>query len=200
MTVDARLGLSFALRRARTVDVAAIRHPVDSYWASRNLLSKETVTLYQDVREFWVADDPAGGVIGCGALQLMWDDLAEVRTLATDPRRTGRGVWSSLLSQLLSVAHDLGVSHVFCLTFEVDFFARNGFEVLEDTQLEPEVYAQLLRSNDEGVAEFLDLDQVQTEHARQHAHVASALIRPLHLTMLPFALGERRNWSRMVGV
>jgi amino-acid N-acetyltransferase len=59
------------------------------------------------------------------------------------------------------VAHDLGVSHVFCLTFEVDFFAWNGFEVLEDTPVEPEVYAQLLRSYDEGVAEFLDLDRVK---------------------------------------
>jgi amino-acid N-acetyltransferase len=102
-TVEARPGLSFAVRRARTADVAAIRHLVDTYSASRILLSKETVTLYEDVQEFWVADDPAGGgVIGCGALHVMWEDLAEVRTLATDPRWTGRGVGSALLSQLLS--------------------------------------------------------------------------------------------------
>lgn len=93
-------------------------------------------------------------MIGCGAPHVMREDLAEVRTLATDPRWTGRGVRSALPSQLLCVANDLGLSHVFCLTFEVDFFAWNGFEVLEDTPVEPEVYAQLLRSYDEGVAEF----------------------------------------------
>ena len=73
-------------------DVVVIRHLVDTYSASRILLSKETVTLYEDVQEFWVSDDPAGGgVIGCGALHVMWEHLAEVRTMATDPRWTGRG-------------------------------------------------------------------------------------------------------------
>jgi amino-acid N-acetyltransferase len=69
------------------------------------------------------------------------------------------------------------VARVFCLTFEVDFFARNGFEVLEGTPVEPEVYAQLLRSCDEGVAEFLDLDRVKPKHAEQHAHAPATLIR-----------------------
>ncbi|HMG29729.1 MAG TPA: amino-acid N-acetyltransferase [Jiangellaceae bacterium] len=150
------------MRRARTADVSAIRRLVDAYSAGRILLSKETVTLYEDVQEFWVAEARAGGVvIACGALHVMWEDLAEVRTLATDPRWTGRGVGNALLAQLLSVARDLGVTRVFCLTFEIDFFKRNGFEVLEGTPVEPEVYTQLLRSYDEGVAEFLDLDRVK---------------------------------------
>jgi amino-acid N-acetyltransferase len=91
----------------------------------------------------------------------MWEDVAEVRTLATDPRWAGRGVGNAVLAPLLSLAVELGVARVFCLTFEVDFFARNGFEVLEGAPVEPEVYAQLLRSYDEGIAEFLDLDRVK---------------------------------------
>jgi amino-acid N-acetyltransferase len=119
-----------------------IRRLVDAYSPSRILLSKETVTLYEDVQEFWVADTPeSGGVIGCGALHVMWEDLAEVRALATDPRGTGRGVGNDVLAQLLSVADELGVARVFCLTCEVDVFAGNGFEVLEGTPVEPEVYA-----------------------------------------------------------
>jgi amino-acid N-acetyltransferase len=162
VTVDGQRRPSYVVRRARTADVAPIRRLVEAYAASRILLSKEMVTLYEDVQEFWVADDPErGGVIGCGALHVMWEDLAEVRTLATDPRWTGRGVGNAVLAQLLSVAAELGVARVFCLTFEVDFFARNGFEVLEGAPVEPEVYAQLLRSYDEGVAEFLDLDRVK---------------------------------------
>ena len=161
-TADGQPRPSYVIRRARTADVVAIRRLVDTYSASRILLSKETVTLYEDVQEFWVADDQEhGGVVGCGALHVMWEDLAEVRTLATDPQWTGRGVGNALLTQLLSVARELGVTRVFCLTFEIDFFARNGFEVLEGTPVEPAVYAQLLRSYDEGVAEFLDLDRVK---------------------------------------
>jgi hypothetical protein len=55
----------------------------------------------------------------------------------------------------------IGVERIFCLTFETDFFGRNGFEVIEGTPVDPEVYQQLLRSYDEGVAEFLDLERVK---------------------------------------
>lgn len=153
---------AFVVRRARTADVREIRALVDTYTAKRILLSKETVTLYEDVQEFWVAQHRhSDAVIGCGALHVMWEDLAEIRTLATDPALTGRGVGNTLLRQLLNVARELGVSRVFCLTFEVEFFARHGFSVLRGTPVEPDVYAQLLRSYDEGVAEFLDLDRVK---------------------------------------
>ncbi|TDC52452.1 amino-acid N-acetyltransferase [Jiangella ureilytica] len=156
----------FRVRRARTADVRYIRGLLDGYAARRILLSKETVTLYEDIQEFWVAetvaDDGAPGtVIGCGALHVMWEDLAEVRTLAADPEWRGRGVGHAVLSRLLEVAAELGVVRVFCLTFEVDFFARHGFERVEGTPVDTDVYAQLLRSADEGVAEFLDLDRVK---------------------------------------
>lgn len=151
----------FQIRRARTRDVRAIRGLLDGYAAKRILLSKETVTLYEDVQEFWVAETPDGEIIGCGALHVMWEDLAEVRTLATLPEWRGRGVGHALLTRLLDVAVDLGIERVFCLTFEVAFFERHGFEPTEGTPVDPEVYTQLLRSADEGVAEFLDLDRVK---------------------------------------
>jgi amino-acid N-acetyltransferase len=119
-----------------------IRRLVDVYSASRILLSKETVTLYEDVQEFWVADTPeSGGVIGCGALHVMLEDLAEGSHAGHGPSWAGRGVGNDVLAQLLSVADELGVARVFCLTCEVDAFAGNGFEVLEGTPVEPEVYA-----------------------------------------------------------
>jgi amino-acid N-acetyltransferase len=152
----------YTVRRARTADVGEIRRLVDAYARDRILLSKETVTLYEDIQEFWVAEEvAAGNVIGCGALHVMWEDLAEVRTLATDPAWTGHGVGHAVLEQLIAVARELGVSRLFCLTFEVTFFTRHGFEVLDGTPVERDVYAQLLRSYDEGVAEFLDLDRVK---------------------------------------
>lgn len=74
----------------------------------------------------------------------------------------GKGVGHVLVESLVEKARTLGVSRVFCLTFEVDFFVRHGFEVMADqSAVDPEVYSELLRSHDEGVAEFLDLARVK---------------------------------------
>jgi amino-acid N-acetyltransferase len=152
------------IRRARTSDVRGIRALIDQYADDRILLSKATVTLYEDVQEFWVAEaetTPEQTVVGCGALHVMWEDLAEVRTLAVDAARHGRGIGSLLLSRVLQTARELGVSRVFTLTFQTDFFARHGFTPIDGTPVDPVVYEQLLRSYDEGIAEFLELERVK---------------------------------------
>ena len=148
------------VRRARTGDVTAVRRLIDTYADDRRLLSKATVVLYEDVQEFVVAE-LAGSVVGCGAVHVMWADLAEVRTVAVDPGHHGQGIGGALLARLLDKARDLGVSRVFCLTFETGFFARFGFEVLDEVDIDPDVAAELLLSPDEGVAEYLDLARVK---------------------------------------
>jgi amino-acid N-acetyltransferase len=148
------------IRRARTGDIKAIRDLVDTYTTDRRLLSKATVTLYESVQEFWVADD-GGTVIGCGALHVMWEDLAEIRTVAVDPDRRGQKIGHRIVSALLDQARDLGVARVFCLTFETRFFGSFGFTEIDGAPVPHSVYEQLLRSYDEGVAEFLDLERVK---------------------------------------
>lgn len=153
---------AFTIRPARTIDVAPIRRLVKPLADQRVLVEKEAVAYFESIQEFKVAEDPAGTLIGCGALHVMWEDIAEVRTLASSPDWRGQGVGGALLNVLLAQAEELGVSRVFCLTFEVDFFKRHGFEVMADqSAVDPEVYAELLRSPDEGVAEFLDLARVK---------------------------------------
>jgi amino-acid N-acetyltransferase len=149
------------VRRARTRDVPGIERLVKAYAAERILLAKERVTLYEDVQEFRVGEAPDGAIVGCGALHVLWEDLAEVRTLAVDAGWTGSGIGHALLDHLVLQAGELGISRLFCLTFEVDFFAAHGFRPIDGTPVEPAVYAQLLRSMDEGVAEFLDLARVK---------------------------------------
>ena len=150
------------IRRARTSDVPGIRALVAPLAEERILVAKEAVAYYEALQEFRVAEDAAGRIVGCGALHVMWEDLGEVRTLATDPAVRGLGIGHRLLEQLLDDAAELGVSRVFCLTFEVGFFRRHGFEVMADQRaVDPEVYSELLRSHDEGVAEFLDLARVK---------------------------------------
>jgi amino-acid N-acetyltransferase len=153
--------MEVVVRRARTADVRDIRALIDTYTTDRRLLSKATVTLYEDVQEFWVAGTAGGAVEGCGALHVMWEDLAEIRTVAVRPEARGTGVGSRIVETLLDTARELGVRRVFVLTFEVAFFARHGFREIEGTPVAPEVYEELLRSFDEGVAEFLDLESVK---------------------------------------
>lgn len=148
------------VRAARTSDVREIRHLIDTYAPSGRLLSKATVTIYESVQEFVVAEVD-GAVVGCGALHVMWEDLGEVRTVAVEPERKGHGVGGAVLTELIDRARALGLRRLFCLTFEVDFFARHGFTLTSESTVDPELYAQLLQSGDEGVAEFLDLERVK---------------------------------------
>jgi amino-acid N-acetyltransferase len=154
--------MNYRIRRARTGDVRAIRALLDANVSSGRLLDKPTVVLYEDIQEFWVADlGPGEPVVGCGALHVMWEDLAEIRTLAVADAHRGRGVGHLLVDALLATARDVGVSRVFVLTFAVGFFLRHGFAEIHGDAATPEVYAELLRSYDEGIAEFLDLDRVK---------------------------------------
>jgi amino-acid N-acetyltransferase len=166
------------IRRARTGDVAAIKELVEPLVQRRILLGKETVVFYEAVQEFRVAETPTGELIGCGALHVMWSDLGEVRTLAVAHDWLRKGVGHALLERLESDALQLGLSRLFCLTFELEFFQRNGFEDMGDVTVDPELYSELLRSPDEGVAEFLDLARVKPntlgntrmiKHLDQHA-------------------------------
>ena len=145
------------IRSARTNDVKAIRQLVDSYAAPGKMLTKETVTLYESVQEFTVAEVD-GKVVGCGALHVLWDDLAEVRTVAVEKSFHKQGVGHQILERIIERAREVGVERIFCLTFQTDFFGRHGFVKIEGTPVAPDVYQQLLRSYDAGVAEFLDLE------------------------------------------
>ena len=153
--------MDYTVRRARTGDVRAIRRLIDANVASGRLLDKATVTLYEDIQEFLVAGRADGTIAGCGALHVMWEDLAEIRTLAVDGSCRGHGIGRQIVDALVAAAREIGVQRVFVLTFEVDFFARRGFEEIQAAPVSAEVYAELLCSYDEGVAEFLDLDSVK---------------------------------------
>ncbi|OIN82422.1 amino-acid N-acetyltransferase [Mycobacterium malmoense] len=150
------------VRRARTPDVPAIKRLVDTY-AGKILLEKNLVTLYEAVQEFWVAEHPdiPGKVVGCGALHVLWADLGEIRTVAVDPSMTGHGIGHAIVNRLLDVARELQLERVFVLTFETEFFGKHGFTEIEGTPVTAEVYEEMCRSYDIGVAEFLDLSYVK---------------------------------------
>ncbi|EON34291.1 N-acetylglutamate synthase [Gordonia terrae C-6] len=147
------------IRRARTSDVPRIKELIDQY-AGKILLEKNLVTLYESIQEFWVAD-VGGVVVGCGALHVLWADLGEVRTVAVDSAHAGRGIGHLLVDRLMAVARELQLSRVFVLTFETAFFGRHGFVEIQGTPVTREVFEEMCRSYDTGVAEFLDLSYVK---------------------------------------
>ena len=153
--------MSFSVRPARTSDVPFIQRLVEPLVNQRILLGKDLVVLYEAVQEFRIAVDENDTPIGCGALHVMWEDLAEVRTLAVSPEWLGQGVGHALLERIEADALTLGLRRLFCLTFEVEFFTRNGFSAISDEIVQPDVFQQLSLSPDEGVAEFLDLSRVK---------------------------------------
>ncbi len=152
--------MAIATRPANTGDVKSIRQLIDTYAAPGKLLSKETVTLYESVQEFIVAIDGTE-VVGCGALHVLWEDLAEIRSVAVREDKQKLGIGNLIIEAIVLRAKELRVERIFCLTFQTEFFGKHGFEVIDGTPVEPDVYQQLLRSYDAGVAEFLDLESVK---------------------------------------
>jgi len=151
----------FTVRQARPADVRGIQEILEPYVRRRILLGKDLVVLYEAVQQFVVAEDSEGHLIGSGALHVIWEDLAEVRTLIVVDEWLHRGVGKRIVERLEANARELGLSKLFCLTFEVDFFTRHGFSPIGEQVVDPDVYSQLVRSPDEGVAEFLDLAHVK---------------------------------------
>ncbi len=148
------------VRPATPRDAPAIRDIVEPWANNKVILPKDLVGYYEAVPEFMIAEQH-GKVIGCGALHILWEDLGEVRTLAVAEEYLKQGVGHGLLEALIQRARDYGLKRLFCLTFEIDFFARHGFEVIEGPVVSPEVFQEMLRSHDVGVAEFLDLAWVK---------------------------------------
>lgn len=159
-------GFRTVVRSARPSDARAIAELVRPYAEKHILIGKDLISYFEDIQEFTVAEasgagESSGVLIGCGALHVMWDDIAEVRTLAVKAEYRRRGVGHAVLSELLQRARALGLSRVFCLTFEVSFFTAHGFREIDGTPVGMDTYYEMLRSHDDGVAEFLDLARVK---------------------------------------
>ncbi len=157
------------IRPARTADVSAIESLIEPLVAQRILLGKDAVVLFGSIQQFVVAENEAGEVVGCGALHVLWRDLGEIRTVAVSESSRGTGVGKSVVTALESQARTLGIERLFCLTFETEFFGQLGYDIIGEVGTDtstpsivtPEVFAELARSHDEGVAEFLDLARVK---------------------------------------
>lgn len=128
------------IRRALVTDARSIKRLIDQYAALGHVLPRSLQEIYIRVRDFWVAEAPGGQVVGCVALQMMWEDLAEVRSLVVDPEHQSHGIGRMLVLAALDEARTLGLRRAFALTEVPEFFAKLGFEEVEMDDLPQKVF------------------------------------------------------------
>jgi amino-acid N-acetyltransferase len=116
-----------AIRKARMADIEPIFALITLFAGQGRMLPRSRADLYEALRDFVVAD-LRGRIIGCGALTIEWDNLAEIKSLAVARRHQRRGIGRRLVKACLAEARRLGIGQVFALTSSPRFFDRTGFE------------------------------------------------------------------------
>jgi len=131
--------LKGVLRKARIRDAEEIQFLINEYAKQGLMLPKTLQNLYEDIREFWVYEEE-GKIVGTCALKIFWDNLAEIRSLAVSPGHTGRGIGTALVKAALKEARELEIERVFTLTYQVEFFKKLGFKVIDKETLPQKIW------------------------------------------------------------
>jgi len=136
------LGLALIVRKARLADAGEISKLINYYAEQQRMLPKTLLQIYENLRDYSVACESSvpERVLGCGALHIYWENLAEIRALAVAPELKGKGIGSLIVEHLLSEARSLGIAQVFCFTYEPRFFSRFGFVQVEHNAMPLKVY------------------------------------------------------------
>jgi len=134
------------IRRATLRDVKSIHRLIAEQAQSGHILARAMSELYSQVKDFIVSeDDGSGEIVGCGALQIVWEDLGEIRSLAVQTEYQGQGVGTALIEALLEESGQMGLSKVFVLTYRPELFQRLGFALMDKSLLPHKIWADCIR-------------------------------------------------------
>lgn len=151
------------IRKAGLPEIGAIYKIIAEQAKFGHILPRAMSELYSQVRDFMVVeDDDSGDILGCGALQIVWEDLAEIRSLAVRSNSQGRGVGSSLVNALLDESHEMGVKKVFVLTYRPKLFQRLGFNMMDKSLLPHKIWADCIRCT-----KFPECDEIALVRSRR---------------------------------
>jgi amino-acid N-acetyltransferase len=142
------------IRKARMADVKAIQRLIAEYARKGDMLPRSLSDIYENLRDYFVYQD-GGEVIGSAAIHIMWEDLAEVRSLAVQDGKMRRGVGTQLVEACISEAIVLGIARVFALTYKPEFFERLGFRRVDKSELPHKIWTDCLKC-----AKFPDCDEI----------------------------------------
>jgi len=146
------------LRKARITDVKGIHRLIMNTSADDGLvLPRSYNQLYSHLRDFFVVVDERdeAEILGCCALSICWENLAEVRSLVVATRARGLGLGRRLVEACLSDVVTLGIYRVFALTNTPDFFRHMGFTECSKDSLPQKVWSDCLNC-----PRFPDCDEI----------------------------------------
>jgi amino-acid N-acetyltransferase len=132
--------------RARLIDVELMKEVLDVFVEDGDLLGRSRLDFYEKIRDFCVASVD-GEIVGLSALHVLWEDLAEVRSLAVNKDYQATGIGAKLLDYNLAEAREMGISKVFTLTYRPGFFSRYGFVEVDKSLLPHKVWKDCLDCN-----------------------------------------------------
>jgi len=153
------------IRKANLVEIKTIHRIINEQAQSGHILPRAMSELYSQVRDFTViVDEHSGEIIACGSLQIVWEDLAEIRSLAVRTSFQGQGTGSRLVEALLEESERMGVRRVFVLTYRPELFQRLGFSVMDKSLLPHKIWADCIRCT-----KFPECDEIALVRGTQWA-------------------------------
>jgi amino-acid N-acetyltransferase len=141
------------IRKAQIADVKNIQKLLMTFANRGDMLSRSLSELYESLRDFYIVEED-GVLLGAAALHIVWDDLAEVRSVAVVEDAGRKGIGSRLVQACISEAREIGLKRIFCLTYKPDFFAKHGFRLVDKAELPHKVWGDCIKC-----AKFPDCDE-----------------------------------------
>ena len=133
------------IRPARVGDVPAINDLIRTFADRKLMIRRSHGELYESIREFLVAVDDSGTIIGCAALHVFWEDLAELKCLAVSESAHGQGVGRALVEACRRSALDLEIETLFTLTYVPEFFEKCGYHQVDKADLPHKIWNECVR-------------------------------------------------------
>ncbi|WP_165220918.1 N-acetyltransferase [Aquisphaera insulae] len=133
------------IRPARVGDAQAIYELIKTFADRRLMIRRSIGEIYESIREFVVAVDDAKRIVGCVALHVFWEDLAELKCLAVSEELHGQGVGRKLVEACWDAARELEIASVFALTYSVEFFERCGYHQIDKAELPHKIWNECVR-------------------------------------------------------
>ena len=143
------------IRKARMADVKGIQQLIAEYARKGDMLPRSLADIYENLRDYFIFVEDDGELVGSAAIHIMWEDLAEVRSLAVREGKMRRGVGTQLVESCISEAIMLGIERVFALTYKPEFFEKLGFHIVDKADLPQKIWTDCLKCS-----KFPDCDEV----------------------------------------
>ncbi|MCL2485230.1 MAG: N-acetyltransferase [Endomicrobia bacterium] len=132
------------IRPAKVSDVKEIHKLVEHYANNKEMLHRSLNSIYENIQEYVVVENEESVIVGCGALHVSWEDLAEVKALAVSENYKGKGIGKQIVLQLQQNAKDLGVHKVFALSFKPEFFQKLGYDIIPKEMLPHKIWSECI--------------------------------------------------------